>query len=138
MQKELQTRGRTMPKKKMSEQVKDTAKSLDERMKKYRIYKEVAKDFLLMMPLFGSVGSTVLNWLFGAYAKYTETARLAVEKASKRASEAGDIVAETTASAPPAGMDTGDMIQFFFIFWLVVILCWRAWVKVKAKLQGND
>jgi len=119
----------------MAKKIREQVKDLDERMKKYRIYKEIAKDFLLMMPLIGSVGSTVLNWIFGAYAKYAETARIAAKSAGRRASDA---VVEATSSAAAPSMTMGDFIQFFFIFWLVVILGWRAWVKLKAKLSGQD
>ena len=48
----------TATKKKLHTQIIDKAKDWDEKMKKYRFYKEVVKDFLLMIPLLGSVGGS--------------------------------------------------------------------------------
>ena len=114
-------------KKKLHLQVIDKAKDWDEKMKKYKFYKEVIKDFLLMIPLLGSVGSFVLNWAYKSYVKYTKVATAARE----RVADSVETVVESYPAIEPATL--GDFVRDFFIFWLVVIIAWRIYKKVKDK-----
>ena len=60
----------TERKKRLHHQVIDKAKDWDEKMKKYRFYKEVVKDMLLMLPLAGSVLSGIIKWSVGMFRDY--------------------------------------------------------------------
>jgi len=121
-------------KKKLHHQVMDKAKDWDEKMKKYRFYKEVVKDFLLMIPLFGSVGSTVLNWAYKSYFKYKEAADIAKE----RIVDSVEVIVESHPEAAAEAVTMGDMIRDLFIFWFVGMIVWRIYKKVKVKFKSND
>jgi len=110
-------------------QIIDKAKDLDERMKKYRFYKEVVKDFLLMIPLLGSVGGTILNWLYKSYVKYVEVA------AAAKAGVAGAVesYSDVTSAAGSDPITMGDFVRDLFLIWLVGIIVWRFIKKLKNE-----
>jgi len=108
-------------------QIIDKAKDFDERMKKYRFYKEVVKDFLLMIPLLGSVGGTILNWLYKSYVKYVEVATVA------EARIAGAVESYSDAAAGSDPITMGDFVRDLFLIWLVGIIVWRFIKKLKNE-----
>jgi len=124
-----------MPKKKkIQERVKEGVVNLDERMKKYRFYKEIVKDALLMLPLIGSFGGGTLRWAYNSFKTYTQ-----------RSLEAAESVARSTGAtsvAPPAIQESSwlmsglEMGWFLCIVLLICVLSWRAW-KLILKLIGR-
>jgi len=115
-------------KKKLHHQVMDKAKDWNEKMKKYRFYKEVVKDFLLMIPIIGSVGSMVLNWAYRSYERYTQVAAAA----KRRVSSDVEVVIENYPNAIDA-FNTGDFIRDIFISWLVIAIVWKIIKKIRTK-----
>ena len=116
--------------KKLHHQVIDKAKEWDEKMKKYKFYKEVVKDFLLMIPLLGSVGGTVLNWLYNSYVKYVEVASITKSRVAEEVGDAVEAYSEASATVP---ITMGEFVRDIFLVWLIGIIVWRFIKKIRAK-----
>jgi len=109
----------TDKKKKIHERVRDHVVSLDERMRKYRFYKEIVKDALLMLPLLGSFGGGALRWFYGMFSTYTEKSMAAANEVHAAVRESNSL------------FDILEVGWFLCIVAFIGVLAWRAWQLIK-------